>query len=844
MKDKSDSGLAPFPLAWLGAILLLTLCIMGIRTLEIRSMYDSLEDKNRDLRILELTETINYLDEVLTMSARMAAATGSLEWEKRYLSFEPKLSAAIQEAILLEPEVYQGEGARETNAANEKLVEMELRSFDWIREGRRKDAEELLSSPGYESQKMIYAQGMRGFSASIEKKRNQHLQFHRKIRTGAFWGGAVIFSLVFMLWAYVLRMVSQWQKTLAGRNKNLDRMVSEKTNNLNQSNEHLSLALSAAGMGMWDWEIEKDLFTWDENTHKLLGNKQSSENFEDFVQTVHPRDRERVRREVHLCLDKETDYETSFHILRPDGSIGVQSARGKVYRNSSGKPIKMTGAAWDITHQKKAQEAVHQSEINYRNMIESNTDGILIVGQSDGNIIFASRAAAKLFGRNVSDLVGTQFGFPIADEKISEINLIPANGKSCIVEFHVSGTQWEEKSAFLISLRDITARKELENKFLQAQKMEAVGQLTGGIAHDFNNLLTVINGYSELNIAALRADDPMRPQLEEILKAGLRAKSLTSRLLTFSRQYVFAPKIMDLNVLILDLEKMARRLISEDIEFVLLQADDLGLIKADPSQIEQVFINLVVNARDAMPKGGRITMETRNVDIPENDNTGGIPPGKYVLLTVSDNGAGMTNEVKEHLFEPFFTTKEKGKGTGLGLATCNNIVIQSGGSIRVLSELGQGSTFEIYFQRSLEKQDLLTLQKKSKDLPRGSETILLVEDEISVRKLASTLLTGQGYNVLEAENGEMALRVVRDQKENCPQLAVVDVVMPQMGGREFSDEVRFLCPKIKVLFVSGYTSDQAIRYGVEVAKTNFLQKPFTSKSLISKVREVLDEGNR
>jgi signal transduction histidine kinase/CHASE1-domain containing sensor protein/CheY-like chemotaxis protein len=637
--------------------------------------------------------------------------------------------------------------------------------------------------------------------------------------------------LTFLFSAFLFLLMKSYSQNL-----HLSEKISKE---LRGKKEHLNLALLASGIGIWEWDIRKDEVLWDENSRKMLGRDSSSRaRFEDFIQTVHPRDKERVRKEIERCLELETEYETTFHILRPDGSIGIQAAKGKVYRDEKGRPIKMTGAAWDVTHQKKIEDAVHRSEINYRNMIESSADGILIVGQRDGRILFANRAAAKLFGQDAMNLLETQFGFPITSDKISEINLIPKNGKLRIVELHVAGTQWEEKSAYLIALRDVTARKELEAQFIQSQKMEAVGQLTGGIAHDFNNLLTVINGYSEMIALSLPEENPLKLHSEEILKAGLLAKSLTSRLLTFSRRHVFEPKIIDLNALILDLHTMARRLIGENIELEILTDNELGLVKADPSQMEQVLMNLIVNARDAMPKGGKITIETRNLQASEKEGASPVSPGDYAVLIVRDKGNGMSEEIKQRLFEPFFTTKPQGKGTGLGLAICETIVKQSGGTIRVLSELGQGTCFEIFLPHAKGKVRQLVSKKEAVVLPRGSETILLVEDEASIRQLASTILTQQGYKILEAENGEMALRIIQTHKDI--RLAAVDLIMPRMGGLEFADHMSSLNPSLKILFITGYTDDQVLGQRIKITQANFLQKPFTASALIMKVREVLD----
>jgi two-component system cell cycle sensor histidine kinase/response regulator CckA len=383
---------------------------------------------------------------------------------------------------------------------------------------------------------------------------------------------------------------------------------------------------------------------------------------------------------------------------------------------------------------------------------------------------------------------------------------------------------------------------QLEEHYRQAQKMEAVGQLAGGIAHDFNNLLTVINGYSELLLLRyLKADHPSRKYLEEIKRAGERAATLTGQLLAFSRKQILQLQIVDLNTVVAEMDKMFRRLISEDIDLDTRLAPDLAPIKADRGQVEQVLLNLVVNARDAMPQGGKLTFETANVRLDQDyaDEHAEVTPGEYVLLAVSDTGIGMTEEIKARIFEPFFTTKEEGKGTGLGLATCFGIIKQSKGHIGVYSEPGLGTTFKIYLPCATETTEPIAAREESETLPRGTETILLVEDGEAVRVLAAQLLREQGYTVLEAGNGEEALRLTEAQIEPEIHLLLTDVVMPQMGGKELADRLQAERPNLKVLFTSGYTDDAIVHHGVLEPGIAFLEKPFTASTLLRKVRQTL-----
>ncbi len=393
--------------------------------------------------------------------------------------------------------------------------------------------------------------------------------------------------------------------------------------------------------------------------------------------------------------------------------------------------------------------------------------------------------------------------------------------------------------------RDVTHELRLEEQYHQAQRIEAVGQLAAGVAHDFNNILTAIIGYASLplDLDMLPSDHPVRSDLQGILQSAHRAANLTRQLLAFARRQIVEPKVLNLNELILDIDRMLRRLIGTNIELVTLPSLNLGQIKADPGQMEQVLLNLVVNARDAMPNGGKLTIETVNVTLDQDGvrQHTGINPGEYIMLTVTDTGVGITEEDKNHIFEPFFTTKEAGKGTGLGLATCFGIVKQSGGHIWVNSKLGQGATFNIYLPRVDEVTDSISRFDEFKSLPQGTETILLVEDEVSVRDLTARTLRKQGYTVLEAANGEEALRIVREQAETEIDLLLSDVVMPQMGGKELVDRLTILRSNIKILLTSGYVDDTIINDSVLEANMPFLQKPFSPAVLVRKVREVLDK---
>lgn len=381
-----------------------------------------------------------------------------------------------------------------------------------------------------------------------------------------------------------------------------------------------------------------------------------------------------------------------------------------------------------------------------------------------------------------------------------------------------------------------------EKQLLQSQKLEAVGRLAGGISHDFNNLLTVILGYSDIMKRNLQEGHPLRRNVQEIVRASERAASLTRQLLAFSRKQVMQPKVFDLNTVVTDLEKMLRRMIGEDIELRASLQDELDHIKADPVQLEQVIMNLVVNARDAMPRGGKLSIETSNVYLDEayaREHVS-VVPGDYVMLAISDTGCGMSEETRLHIFEPFFTTKEQGKGTGLGLSMVYGIVRQSGGNIWVYSEEGRGTTFKVYFPRVTAHAEEHKRTSGGLDGPRGSETILLVEDAELVRNLARQVLETAGYRVLVAANAEAAIDLCEKINGDRIDLLLTDVVMPGMSGNEMSRILVAKQPDLPVLYMSGYTDEAIVQHGVLEAGINFLQKPFTPGALTSKVREVLD----
>ena len=394
----------------------------------------------------------------------------------------------------------------------------------------------------------------------------------------------------------------------------------------------------------------------------------------------------------------------------------------------------------------------------------------------------------------------------------------------------------------MMEVRTRAERQRLEAQLIEAQKREVLGQLAGGVAHDFNNILSIIIGYNDLIAHNLDAQSPLKEYTREIQQASNRAVGLTRQLLLFSSQETVEPVVLDLNGVVTDLDKMLRRLMSENIEMTIVPGQRTGRVRADAGYVGQVLMNLVVNARDAMPNGGKLTISTHNVTLDENytrTHTGTVP-GDYVMLSVSDTGTGMSEEVQARLFEAFFTTKPKGKGTGLGLATCHNIVQQSGGHIGVYSELDKGTTFKVYFPRIEKPLDAASNSVQTGPLPRGTETLLVVEDEPSVRHLAREVLEAQGYEVLTAANGQEGLHMASNHQGSPIRLVVTDVIMPLMGGRVMAEWLKTMDPDLKILFTSGYTDDALAQHGVMEAGIEFLAKPYTPAALARKVRELLD----
>jgi PAS domain S-box-containing protein len=554
-------------------------------------------------------------------------------------------------------------------------------------------------------------------------------------------------------------------------------------------------------------------------------------------------------------------------LVKPDGASIRVLVRGRqtLFR---GRPARIVSLL-DITSRHETEQALRDSEAKFRTVGISAPDALILIN-SEGLVEYWNPAAERMFGYTALEMQGVDVHEKVMPETFGprfrsafvkfcetgkgdaigltvELTAKRKDGSEFPIEISVNPILVKGKYWSSAIIRDITERKRaeadrknLQEQLAQASKMEAVGRLAGGIAHDFNNLLTTILGYSEMILTMIPEEDPLHAEIQEISKAGKRAASLTQQLLAFSRKQVIMPRTIDLNAVVKEAQKMLDRLIGEHIRLVFRLDPDLGLIKADPHQIDQVLLNLAVNSRDAMPNGGTLTIATANRTIgerPESRNSE-IAPGDYAVLSVADTGVGMSEETRIRIFEPFFSTKEVGKGTGLGLAMVYGIAKQNGGAVTVDSAPGKGTTFTIYLPLTSDVASDINVTKKPAS-PLGTETVLLVEDDETVQRLTRKLLLHLGYEVLQARNTDDAMRVAAAHPAQI-QLLLTDIIMPKMSGIELFARLHARFPGMKALFMSGYAEDVAARQGVLPEGTEFIQKPFSLEKLASLVRQALD----
>jgi PAS domain S-box-containing protein len=578
-----------------------------------------------------------------------------------------------------------------------------------------------------------------------------------------------------------------------------------------------------------------------------------------WLAAIPAEDRERVVLRVKDGIENPHEREMEYRIVRPDGSIRCMVDRAYPVRNSQGRVEAIVGVVEDITQRKKAEEDLKISEEKFSKAFRASPDAFTLCTLANGRFVEANDSFLRLTGFTREEVTGRtapELGiWPFPKQRDQFVALLKRDGEVRDIELRLARKSGEVRtilaSAHIVEvegaqcaisiLRDVTDRKALEEQLRQAQKMEAVGRLAGGVAHDFNNLLVGILGYSELLNKRLPDDSPLKRMAGEINAAALRARDLTSRLLALSRHQVLQLKVLDFNVLVRQAGRLLEPSIGEDIRTEFQLDSKLGSVKADPAQLEQMVLNLALNARDAMPQGGALSLETSNaqVDAALARQHPGLIPGSYVRLRVSDTGRGIRPEHMPRIFEPFFTTKELGEGAGLGLSTVYGIVKQSGGCVTVTSEPGHGTVFDVYLPRVNESPEPRTPAAQPIPLRAGTETILVVEDEPVVRSLARDLLEETGYRIFFACDGAEAMQRAVEIDEPI-HLLITDVVMPEMSGPELASRLRKLRPQTRVLYMSGYTDDEVLcRKGLP-ENSAFIQKPFTPEQFSRKVRETLD----
>lgn len=594
---------------------------------------------------------------------------------------------------------------------------------------------------------------------------------------------------------------------------------------------------------------------------RVLGYRPDDITGRNLFSFLHPGDEAEVQGQFQRVRQQPGSREAvECRVLHLDGSWRVleASATNLMTRTEVGGIVVN---ARDVTERKQAEEALREANETLKTVIETSPLAIYTLDLF-GRVRTWNKAAERIFGWTEADVknhllpIIAESDLPAFHQRMGrlqrgemmvgvEASRLKRDGN--LVDVSIWSAPLRDArstvTGVVVCVADTTEKKRLEEQFRQAQKMEAVGRLAGGVAHDFNNLLTVITGYCQMLYERFEDEDPSKEELEQVLKAADRATVLTKKLLAFSRRQIVQPKVIDLNHLLSEMEELLRRLIGEDVELRIERDPQLGRVQADPGQLEQVIVNLAVNARDAMPNGGVLVIGTENAELgPEYAaRYDSVQPGPHVMLRVTDTGCGMDAETQSHIFEPFFTTKAKGKGTGLGLSTSYGIVKQNNGEIMLDSEPNLGSTFRIYLPEFRQEEPAPVVAHVADVPPRGSETILIVEDEEGVRRVMHEMLNRQGYNVLSAHNSQEAINVCQ-QHTGFLHLLLTDVIMPSMSGRELADRLRLLRPEMKVLYVSGYTDSAIVHHGVLDAGTAFLQKPFTPDALSAKIREVLAEG--
>jgi len=675
-------------------------------------------------------------------------------------------------------------------------------------------------------------------------------------------------GLLISVLAFVITLL-QTRALTAARRLGVELQTAERR--LRRANERFELAASAVSSAIYDLNLQHGTVAWTQGLTELSGHRpdETDATYEWWIQQIHPDDRSRVHERFQAAVASGHDFEAEYRFRARDGHYLDVLDRGRFVRDAAGRPVRVVGSMADVSERKRGESVLRESEARHRSVLETAMDAFVAMDQ-EGRVIEFNPAAERMFGHARADVIGRELAEVVIPPAFRdahrrglahylatgehtllgariEVSARRADGIEFPVELTVTVVRTDGPPTFNAYVRDLTepqraaaARSSLEMQLQQAQKMEAVGRLAGGVAHDFNNLLTVISGRAHMLMSRLKPGEPMHRDVDLIQKTSQRAVALTSQLLAFSRKQVVQPRVLELGPLVADLVPMLQRMIGEDMELVVEPVRGTGRVKVDPSQMQQVLMNLAVNARDAMPNGGRIGVSIRDVEVDEAAalHQTNLPPGPYVALAVSDTGTGMSAETAAHIFEPFFTTKDQGKGTGLGLSTVYGIVEQSKGHIQVQSELDHGTTFTIHLPRVEEPLATDQPTDAGRRLRTTSRTVLVVDDEPEVLELATEILRHVGYSVLEAADGATALEVARGHTGEI-HLLVTDMVMPGMSGRDLAEQLRAVRKGLPVVYISGYVQDSAARSALSSEHSAFVAKPFTPELLTDRVRELL-----